>query len=317
MEVEKIGVTADAHPMNGGDGQYSYTKNSYYQNIIEAVELKYQTEGLSSCILELQVFFNDHVSNDFNTLFASLPADRRYFMAGVPGSFYGRLFPEGSLDFVHSSYALQWLSKVPKEVTDKSSPAYNKGKVHYTSASKEVIEAYSTQFAKDMGTFLSARATELVSGGLMVLILPGLSNGIPHSKSTFGMLFDLLGSCLMDMAKIGLTDEAKVDSFNFPLYMASPQELEDLVERNGLFSIERLEQVINVTWNTGALTEQSCSVHLRASLEGIIKEHFGSENIDELFDRFSEKLGRSSYILNADYTKGTQLFIVLKRKMTD
>nr|DAD35801.1 TPA_asm: hypothetical protein HUJ06_006441 [Nelumbo nucifera] len=364
MEVEKINISAEAHPMTGGDGLYSYTKNSDYQrsvihasremiceeiskkldikpisstsypfriadlgcsvgpntffavqNIIAAVENKLQIEGLSSSgIPEFHVFFNDHVSNDFNTLFASLPAGRLYFTAGVPGSFYGRLFPAASLDFVHSSYALQWLSMVPKEVTDKNSPAYNKGKIYYASASEEVIQAYSTQFSKDIGTFLSARAKEIVCGGMMVLIMPAIPNGTPVSESTGGILYDLLGSCFMDMAKMGLTDEAKVDSFNLPMYLVSPREIEDLVERNGYFSIERLEQITNLT----TPDVQTGTMHLRAAMQGIIGKHFGSEIIDQLFDRFSEKLAdQSSYIFNARHERVTQLLVVLKRKLTD
>jgi len=58
------------------------------QNIIEAVQLKYKCQELHSQLPEFQVFFNDHVSNDFNTLFASLPLDRQYYAAAVAGSFY-------------------------------------------------------------------------------------------------------------------------------------------------------------------------------------------------------------------------------------
>ena len=103
---------------------------------------------------EFQVFFNDHTSNDFNTLFTSLPPERPYFATGVLGSFHGRLFPNSSLDFAHSSYALQILSKVPKELLNKNSAAWNKGRVHYASALDEVAQAYSTQFSKDITTFL-------------------------------------------------------------------------------------------------------------------------------------------------------------------
>ncbi|KAF8369993.1 hypothetical protein HHK36_031978 [Tetracentron sinense] len=172
------------------------------QNIIEGVELKYQTLDHNSCIPEFQVFFNDHVANDFNTLFTSLPPDRRYFAAGVPGSFYDRLFPAVSLHFVHATYALHWLSMVPKEVVDINSPAWNKGRIQYTGAPNEVSEAYSAQYAKDMESFLCARAQELASGGLMALLIAAIPNGTLHSQSTLGMMFDLLGSCLMDMAKM-------------------------------------------------------------------------------------------------------------------
>ena len=46
------------------------------QNIIDVVQQKYQSQGLASHMPEFQVFFNDHASNDFNTLFASLPPRR-------------------------------------------------------------------------------------------------------------------------------------------------------------------------------------------------------------------------------------------------
>ncbi|XVF43434.1 hypothetical protein PTKIN_Ptkin02bG0039800 [Pterospermum kingtungense] len=126
----------------------------------------------------------------------------QYFAAGVPGSFYGRLFPESSPNLVHSSYALQWLSKVPEEVLDKNSLAWNKGRVYYTNAAEDhVRKAYAAQFAKDMGRFLDARAKELVVGGMMVLIMGSVPDGIPNSQTPPGLMFDLLGSSLMDMAE--------------------------------------------------------------------------------------------------------------------
>ncbi|KAK9995741.1 hypothetical protein SO802_020427 [Lithocarpus litseifolius] len=145
---------------------------------------------------EFEVFFNDHTSNDFNTLFTSLPPERPYFATGVPASFHGRLFPNFSLDFAHSSYALQILSKVPEELLNKNSAAWNKGRVHYASAPDEVAQAYLTQFAKDVTTFLDRRAIELVVGGLMVLIMPVIPNGIPHSSLRTCAIFDFLGQCL-------------------------------------------------------------------------------------------------------------------------
>ena len=171
------------------------------QHIIDAIENKYLAQGLKSQVLEFQVFFNDHAANDFNTLFASLPDERRYLAAGVPGSFHGRLFPESSIHFMFSSHALHWLSKVPAELLDKNSPAWNRGKIHYTSAPDEVSHAYAAQFEKDMEIFLSARAKELVVGGMIVLLISALPTGIPASRTPIGILFDLLGSSLMDMVK--------------------------------------------------------------------------------------------------------------------
>ncbi|XVF82072.1 hypothetical protein PTKIN_Ptkin16aG0014300 [Pterospermum kingtungense] len=160
------------------------------QYIIEAIECKFQTHGLIS--REFQVFFNDQVSNDFNSLFASLPVGTKYYAAGVPGSFHNRLFPKASLHFVYSSSALHWLSKVP---------AWNKGRIHYTGAPKEVFEAYSDQFAMDMDSFLKARVQELVAGGLMAFVLPSIPDVSSHPQA-MGSDFEILGSCLMDMAKM-------------------------------------------------------------------------------------------------------------------
>ena len=106
------------------------------QNLMEAIKLKHKSQRPDvSEAPEFQVFFCDRTSNDFNTLFGSIPqAGREYFPVGVPGSFHARLFPESSLDFAYTSHALHWLSKTPEEMLDESSPAWNKGRVHYLNA---------------------------------------------------------------------------------------------------------------------------------------------------------------------------------------
>jgi hypothetical protein len=172
------------------------------ENIMDSVKLKYQSFGPNNQgALEFQVFFNDLPSNDFNELFKSLPSsDRQYFAAGVPGRFQGRLFPKASLHFVHCSYALHWLSKIPKELVDKTSPAWNKGRICFTNASNYVREAYSTQFGKDMESFLNARAQELVCGGLMALTILCLPEVISGKCLALG-LNDLLEACLNEMVE--------------------------------------------------------------------------------------------------------------------
>ena len=101
------------------------------------------------------------------------------------------------IHLMHSSGSL----KLPEELLNKNSAAWNKGRVHYASAPDEVAQAYTDQFAKDITTFLDCRAKELVVGGLMVLIMPGIPNGIHRSSAPTGMIFDFLGLCLIDMAK--------------------------------------------------------------------------------------------------------------------
>ncbi|KAF3437228.1 hypothetical protein FNV43_RR19981 [Rhamnella rubrinervis] len=171
------------------------------QNIVDSVEHKYKRQALGHLIPEFQVFFNDHVSNDFSQHFASLPPKRRYYATGVPGSFYDRLFPNSSLYFLNSSFAAQWLSEVPKELVDKTSPSSNKGRIHYSNSSKEVVECYEAQFSKDMHRFLNARAQDIMHGGFMALVLPACPDGTPHSQVLLNKATELLGVCLVDMAK--------------------------------------------------------------------------------------------------------------------
>lgn len=68
-------------------------------------------------------------------------------------------------------------------------------------AREEITKAYLSQHAMDMANFLSARAEEVVPGGIMTIVVPARPNGTPHDQVIFNMMFDLLGSCLMELSK--------------------------------------------------------------------------------------------------------------------
>ncbi|KAL6175648.1 hypothetical protein ACLB2K_052287 [Fragaria x ananassa] len=282
------------------------------ENILEAVESKYQSLGLKSQIPEFLVFFNDHISNDFNMLFQSLPQNRRYHAAGVPGSFYKRVFPNASINFAYSSTAIQWLSRVPTVIEDSTSPAWNKECVHYSNATDEVIKAYETQYSDDMESFLQARAQEIVYGGLIVLTFPGRHSDTPHSDATPNVVLQLLGSSLMDLVRKGVVREEKVDSFNIPVYSMSPKELSDVVERNGCFSIEMVaDLLVSQVEDTSSMPKLIAS-HIRAGMEGLLKQHFGEEILDELFDLYQKKC--EDHISTIISGKAVNFLVVLKRK---
>ncbi|WCJ33645.1 S-adenosyl-L-methionine-dependent methyltransferases superfamily protein [Euphorbia peplus] len=337
--------------MTGGDGTYSYAKNFSFQregisnsksmidetiaqnlqikpsntfriadlgcsvgpgavtcaeNIIQAVKLKYHDHETP----EFQVFFNDHTFNDFNTLFRCLPLEKTYFAAGVPGSFHERLFPENSIYFVHSSHALHWLSRVPKELLDTNTPSWNQSR----SAPGQVIKAYAGQFAKDVEIFLNVRAKELVEGGIMVLILPPSAS--THASALSTMMFDALGSCLMDMAKEGKVSESLVNSFNLPMYLPSPEEMLEVVESNGCFKIEKIEMFHPSSSGDMITNGNSWKTQLRTGMEGLLSKHFGNEIMDELFDLFPRKIEQVSFQHRATLTQNKKvvLFLALKRK---
>ncbi|KAI3854913.1 hypothetical protein MKX03_009071 [Papaver bracteatum] len=247
------------------------------------------------------------------------PPEKPYFAAGVPGSFHSRLFPKGTLHIAHSSTSLHWLSRVPNEVLDVNSPAYNKGRIHYTNAKQEVFEAYSAQYAKDIEAFLHARAEEVISGGLVVLTVLDVTtipDETPPSRVPTVSAYDILGSCFMEMAKEGIVEEAKVDSFNLPVYSTTPKELKKLVRRNGYFNIERIADILPQA-NQMRPPAQILSEHVRAATEGVIISHFGFNEhiIDHLFQHLCpQKIEDTFESLTTSMEKTTMLFVLLKRK---
>ncbi|XP_041014617.1 loganic acid O-methyltransferase-like [Juglans microcarpa x Juglans regia] len=284
------------------------------QTIIEATELTFKTQILENKPPEFQVFFNDHVGNDFNTLFKALPLDRQYMAVGVPGSFHGRLFPKASMNFMHSSFALHWLTKVPEEVTVENSSAWNKGRISYVGSSSEVVKAYTEQFVRDMESFFRARAVELTSHGLMAILMPCRPEGTLPSESIIMQVFEVLGCALTDMAKEGLVSEALVDSFNLPIFIPTGNEVKEVLSNIEHLTIEKSEE-INYPPNLSNLEDvRLCIGHVRAVMEGILCEHFGAELLDQLFERYSNKVEQfSKTSVFTRIEKLENLFLLLKR----
>lgn len=185
--------------------------------ISEIMDVVHSKLGSSSSSTEFRVFLNDLFSNDFNTVFMSLPAfynelkedyfhkrsllgpSPNLFVSAVPGSFYGRLFPKKSLHLVHSSSSLHWLSQVPASLDSKASTALNKGKIYISKSSPQcVLDAYSLQFQNDFSLFLKSRAEEVVPGGRMVLSFMGRPTSDPTSEQSCYQ-WELLAHALMSM----------------------------------------------------------------------------------------------------------------------
>jgi hypothetical protein len=74
----------------------------------------------------------------------------------------------------------------------------------------------------------------------------------------------------------GIISEEKVEAFNLPIYISPAKDLEALLQRNGFFSVEKIDRITS-NMNITTLTAQFLTSQLRAITEELIKGHFGSE----------------------------------------
>lgn len=112
-----------------------------------------------------------------------------------------------------------------------------------------------------------------------------------------------------------MINEAEVDSFNLPLYTATPQEMRELVERNGSFSMVRLEMMKSKVMMDALLTNIHLgTMILRSTTEDMITKHFGCGVMDEVCHQFSAKASEIAKKLNPDEYQGYRLLVILKRK---
>ncbi|KAM7263664.1 hypothetical protein ACFE04_001347 [Oxalis oulophora] len=203
-----------------------------------------------------QMFLNDLIGNDFNSLFNLLPdfyerLEKEY--GGVLGSCFILGLPGSSMEGF-------FFVRVPEGLV-------NKGNVNFGRTSPpEVFQAYLKQFQKDLHLFLSLRSEEMVSGGQMVLTFTGRSM-IDPSNIDCCYVWEMLTKSLLQMIEEGMIEESDMDSFNVPLYTSHEEEVKEIVKMEGSFALEKSE-----------------------SFE--IDGHFGDSIVDNLFLKFAKECER-------------------------
>ncbi|XP_047965855.1 loganic acid O-methyltransferase-like [Salvia hispanica] len=241
------------------------------------------------------------VTNDFNTLFRSLPPDRSYKAFAMPGDFHGRLLPPSSVHFAYSSYAIHWLTEVPKAAAGL--------KRLYGVERGEVYQAYLNQYERDLEAFLKCRAVEMVKGGIWLFsFLPTCWD--PQKEFTIASVIELFRSSLDDMARKGKLSETKLDAFNFPYYIPTPERVWAILQKSNSFSIERIEILKSGT----LLTVDGHVACFKAAHQNMLSHEFGAQTIDELFDLFKNKLQTSLVYANPSNDKTLVVVAILKLK---
>ncbi|XP_039146645.1 S-adenosyl-L-methionine:benzoic acid/salicylic acid carboxyl methyltransferase 3-like [Dioscorea cayenensis subsp. rotundata] len=284
---------------------------------------------------EIVFLLNDLPGNDFNTIFRSLSLYEKkvkeengdqvlpYFVAGVPGSFYGRLFPCNSLHFAHSSYSLMWLSQVPVGIDHQNGGVnINKGNIYISRTSPPIVSRlYLEQFKRDFSSFLKLRSQELVNGGQMVLSFLGRKSSDP-SKAEVCHLWGLVADALNSMVQEGVLEEEKVNTFNMPFYAASKEEVQQVIQSEGSFYIEQM-QILESNWDPfddsdddqafdNVKSGHNVAKCIRAVLEPLLVGHFGKQAIvDQVFARYAHNVAMH---LLKEKTKHIVFILALKTK---
>uniref|UniRef100_J3N7A1 SAM dependent carboxyl methyltransferase n=1 Tax=Oryza brachyantha TaxID=4533 RepID=J3N7A1_ORYBR len=280
--------------------------------------------------MEVQFFLNDLHGNDFNHVFQSLEQLEQstrqecacrglqpppYYVAGLPGSFYARLFPCSSVHLFHSSMSVTWLSQVPEHLG-----CLNEGNVHVGATTQPAVaRLYQDQFEKDFSRFLHMRCREIVAGGRMVLTLVGRKREDVFDAGRTTKIFELLSQGLRTLVSEGRLEKEKLDSFNIPVYCPSTEELKQLVQQNGLLHITDIHlfemdgsptdespESAGAAVAAAQAAGESMSATLRASTEPLIVSHFVESILEDLFALFARNF--TSYIESEDEQSG--IFVI-------
>jgi hypothetical protein len=118
----------------------------------------------------------DVPENDFSALFSTLSddpdtylkKDQAVFASAVGRSFYKQILPSNSINLGWTSWAIQWLSRVPEPIPDHVQVAY--------SSDSDVKTAYAKQAARDWHEFVAFRGRELSPGGQLVVMTMALDD---------------------------------------------------------------------------------------------------------------------------------------------
>nr|CAB3450903.1 unnamed protein product [Digitaria exilis] len=248
-------------------------------------------------VQHVQFFLNDLPGNDFNLVFQSLELFRKlmaakdkgdslppYYVAGLPGSFYTRLFPDRS---------------VPEELARGT--VVNKGNMYIWEATPpSVVKLYQKQFLEDFSLFLKVRHKELVSNGQMVLAFLGRKNK-DVLRGEISYMWGLLAQALQSLVKEGRVEKEKLDSFNLPFYAPSVDEVRDAIKQSEVFDINHIQLFVS-NWDPYDDMDDSDVVLdsvqsgvnvaqcIRAVIEPLITHHFGEHVLDDLFEIYARNV---------------------------
>ncbi len=187
------------------------------------------------------VAHTDVPHNDFTALFQNLAddpesylhLDTASFASAIGRSFYQQIVPSNTVNLGWTSWATQWLSRIPCDLDDH---------VHVAGTHDEAARAaYAHQAATDWHNFVAFRGRELApEGRLVVLTMAADEDG------TFGFtaLLDAIVAVLSDQVRDGLLGQDEVRRMTIPTFGRSEKDFRAPFAPSGRFeglTIDHLE----------------------------------------------------------------------------
>ncbi|KAG2705677.1 hypothetical protein I3760_05G067700 [Carya illinoinensis] len=152
----------------------------------------------------------------------------------------------------------------------------------------------------------------MVPGGHMVLVMMGSTRKADSSSNQSCSIWELSGITLNDMVLEGKVEEAKLDSL--PFYAPTIEEAKAVIQTEGTFNIHRFE-TFEADWdcnmddmsNKGFSFEKPgrgkyVAMSIRVVAESLLVGQFGEEIMDDLFERFSNKIEEYLEVEEGKYT---------------
>jgi hypothetical protein len=158
----------------------------------------------------LLVVHNDLPSNDWSELFDLLNEDRSYHGVANGRSFYESCLPVNSLSIGYSSTSLHWLSRKPCNLSNHCASLFAHG---------DELRSFRDQSRLDWSDFLEHRSRELITGGVLILLVPAVDD---RGSNGFDLLREILYRCAQSL----LTPSELLD-YTFPIHARSFAECVD------------------------------------------------------------------------------------------
>ena len=186
------------------------------------------------------VVHTDLPENDFTAMFQTLTddpdsylqKDKATFASAVGRSFYAQILPSNSVNLGWSSWAIQWLSRVPAPVSDH---------IHVAFSSDEHAKAqYARQAAHDWHEFVAFRGRELAPGGRIVVMTPGIAES---GEFGYNPLMDSMYDAVTELAAAGVITEDEKHRMALPIAGRSAADFRACFAPSGRFENLEIEQL--------------------------------------------------------------------------